>query len=33
MTELKRRGVDDILAALVDGLVGFPEAITTVFPQ
>ena len=27
------RGLDDILVALVDGLVGFPEAITTVFPQ
>lgn len=33
MTELKSRGVEDILIALVDGLVGFPEAITTVFPQ
>jgi putative transposase len=33
MTELKSRGLDDILVALVDGLVGFPEAITTVFPQ
>ena len=33
MTELKRRGVDDILVALVDGLVGFPDASTTVFPQ
>ena len=33
MAELKSRGVDDILIALVDGLVGFPEAITTVFPQ
>jgi len=33
MTELKSRGVDDILVALVDGLVGFPEAITTIFPQ
>ena len=33
MTELKSRGVDDILVALVDGLIGFPEAITTVFPQ
>ena len=32
ITELKSRGVDDILVALVDGLVGFPEAITTVFP-
>jgi transposase-like protein len=33
MSELKARGVDDILEALVDGLVGFPDAITTVFPQ
>ncbi|MBK7907228.1 MAG: IS256 family transposase [Gemmatimonadetes bacterium] len=33
MTELKSRGVEDILIALVDGLVGFPDAITTVFPQ
>jgi len=32
-TELKSRGVEDILIALVDGLVGFPEAITTVFPS
>jgi putative transposase len=33
MTELKSRGVEDILIALVDGLAGFPAAITTVFPQ
>ncbi len=33
MTELKSRGVEDILIALIDGLAGFPEAITTVFPQ
>jgi putative transposase len=33
MTELKSRGVEDILIALVDGLIGFPDAITTVFPQ
>lgn len=33
MTELKNRGVEDILIALVDGLVGFPDAITAVFPQ
>ena len=33
MTELKTRGVNDILIAVVDGLKGFPEAITTVFPQ
>ena len=30
MNEL--RGVEDILIAVVDGLKGFPEAITTVFP-
>lgn len=33
MTELKSRGVDDVLIALIDGLVGFPEAILAVFPQ
>jgi transposase-like protein len=33
MTELQSRGVSDILIALIDGLTGFPEAITTVFPQ
>ncbi|MGC8596278.1 MAG: IS256 family transposase, partial [Candidatus Kryptoniota bacterium] len=33
MTELKNRGVNDILIACVDGLKGFPEAINTVFPQ
>lgn len=33
MTELKSRGVEDILIALVDGLAGFPDAITAVFPQ
>ena len=33
MTELKSRGVEDVLIALVDGLVGFPDAITTIFPQ
>lgn len=33
MSELKARGVEDILVALIDGLVGFPDAITTVFPQ
>src|ERR1700722_15419767 len=27
MTELKNRGVEDILIAIVDGLKGFPEAI------
>jgi putative transposase len=33
MTELKARGVEDVLLAVVDGLKGFPEAITAVFPQ
>ena len=33
MTELKSRGVEDVLVAVVDGLKGFPEAITSVFPQ
>jgi putative transposase len=33
MSELKNRGVQDILIAVVDGLKGFPEAITAVFPQ
>jgi hypothetical protein len=32
MTELKNRGVVDILIAVVDGLKGFPEAIAAVFP-
>lgn len=33
MNELKTRGVQDILIAVVDGLKGFPEAITATFPQ
>lgn len=33
MTELKNRGVDAILMAVVDGLKGFPEAIQAVFPE
>ena len=33
MTELKNRGVADILIAAVDGLKGFPEAINSVFPK
>ncbi|MET3927470.1 IS256 family transposase [Devosia sp. 2618] len=33
MNELKNRGVADILIAVVDGLKGFPEAISAVFPQ
>jgi putative transposase len=33
VTELKNRGVQDILIACVDELKGLPEAIETVFPQ
>jgi putative transposase len=33
MTELKNRGVEDVLMAVVDGLKGFPEAIVAVFPE
>ena len=33
LTELKNRGLDDILIACVDGLKGFPEAIQTVYAQ
>ncbi len=33
ITELKNRGVKDILIASVDGLKGFPEAIASVFPK
>jgi putative transposase len=33
LTELKQRGVQDILICCVDGLKGFPEAIEAVFPQ
>lgn len=33
MNELKNRGTDDIMLAVVDGLKGFPDAITAVFPQ
>jgi putative transposase len=33
MNELKNRGVQDVLIAVIDGLKGFPEAITAVFPE
>lgn len=33
LTELRQRGVQDILIACVDGLKGFPDAIATAFPQ
>ena len=32
MHDLKARGVNDLLIAVVDGLKGFPDAITTTFP-
>ena len=33
VTELKNRGLQDILIACVDGLKGFPEAIEAVYPK
>lgn len=33
MNDLKQRGVEDILIAVVDGLKGFPDAIRTAFPR
>jgi putative transposase len=33
MNELRSRGTQDILIAVVDGLKGFPDAIQTAFPQ
>ena len=33
MTEFKNRGLEDVLIAVVDGLKGFPNAITAVFPD
>ena len=33
LTELKNRGLKDILIACCDGLTGFPEAIEAVYPQ
>ena len=33
LTELKQRGVSDILICCVDGLKGFPEAIEAIFPK
>lgn len=32
LTELKNRGLEDIIIACVDGLTGFPEAIEAVYP-
>lgn len=33
LTEIKNRGVQDILIACIDGLKGFADAIATVYPQ
>ena len=33
LTDLKTRGVKDILIACVDGLTGFPDAIEAIFPK
>src|SRR4051794_21487887 len=33
LTDLRQRGVADVLVACVDGLTGFPDAIEAVFPQ
>ena len=33
LTEIRNRGVQDILIACVDGLKGFPDAIQAVYPQ
>ena len=33
LTELKNRGVSDVLIVCCDGLTGFPDAIETVWPQ
>ncbi|MET4141923.1 transposase-like protein [Pedobacter sp. UYP1] len=33
LTDLKERGVHDILIACIDGLKGFPEAVEAIFPR
>lgn len=33
LTELRNRGVEDVLIAAVDGLKGFPDAIAAVYPR
>jgi transposase-like protein len=33
MTELKNRGVNEILIACMDGLKGFPDAVNSVYPK
>jgi transposase-like protein len=33
LTQLKNRGVEDILIACMDGLTGFPDALRAIYPQ
>ena len=33
LTELRARGLEDVLVCCVDGLTGFPEAIEAVYPK
>ncbi len=33
LTELKNRGVQDILIACMDGLTGFPDALRAIYPD
>jgi transposase-like protein len=33
LTEIKNRGVNDVLMLVCDGLKGLPEAVETVWPQ
>jgi len=33
LTQLRNRGVDDILIACMDGLTGFPDALRAIYPQ
>jgi len=33
LTDLKKRGVEDILIACIDGLKGFPDAVEAIFPK
>jgi putative transposase len=33
LTELRNRGVNDVLMVVCDGLTGLPDAIATVWPQ
>lgn len=33
LTDLNNRGLEDILIACMDGLTGFPEAVSAIFPQ